>query len=561
MKRPRGPYISIQTKFAALILACTFFTTLVIGGVGIRTAISILDTNSTKIMNVTALDSANDLNNKMHTIVSDADKCSTYMLSKLKDRQELKSPGYRQAFLDDMEKVFYLICNTDDIVYSFGIQIDPEIASNVSNFFYYRPASDKSFIRANTFIWTDYDEIDSKVNWYYQAREAGTDLWLKPHYDEAYHSYVITYVKPIYVNDDFIGAIGMNIDFSHITEYLDRIRPYDGSIAFLLDNKGHVVYHRLYSAGTNFASISPSVSRLTQRIRTEHHSEELVDFNCPVRDNCYKLSWNTLENKMKLVIAAPNEAISSERIDLVKRIMSSSVIIAIVFFLLTMIEVQRIIRPIHKLRDYASSIAEGELNMALEPESNDEIGELTVSFSKNARALKQYVEQIKVLAYRDALTGAKSKVAYQEYIINADRIMEERIKPFSIIVFDVNNLKKINDAYGHTYGDKYIINCCYCFRKNFIHSPFFRIGGDEFVVFLYDNVDYADRYEILQSIENEMFEKNDPSNPAETRISAAYGIADFDPKTAPKGMTFSQLFDIADERMYEKKKEMKGKDL
>ena len=558
MKRIRGPYMSIQTKFALLILACTFFTTLVIGGVGIRTAVSILDTNSTKIMNVTAFDSASELNSKMRTIALDADKCARYAVSKINDWRDLKEAKYRMAFLDDLDKFFYLLDSSDDIVYSFGIQLEPEITSEDSNFFYYRPAGDKSFIRAPKYNWYDYDKSDSKVSWFYQSKDAGTELWLKPHYDEDYQSYVITYVKPIYKDDVFLGAIGMNIDFTYITEYLDRIKPYEGSIAYLLDNKGHVVYHRFYEAGMNFASLSPSISSLTQRIRTEHNSEKLVDFECPVKGNCYRIVWNTLENNMKLVISAPSDTINADRKELVKVIMSAAIIITIVFFALTMFLVQRIIRPIHKLRDYASGIAEGNLDMTLEPESNDEIGELTISFSKNAKALKEYVEQIKVLAYRDALTGAKSKLAYQEYILNAEHIMEERTKPFSIIVFDINNLKKINDVYGHTYGDRYIINCSYCFRKNFIHSPFFRIGGDEFVVFLYDNSDYTERYKILSSIEKEMFEKNDPENPVESRISVAFGIADFDPETAPENMTFSQLFDIADERMYEKKKKMKG---
>ncbi|ETP71618.1 diguanylate cyclase (GGDEF) domain-containing protein [Lachnospiraceae bacterium JC7] len=558
MKYIREPYISIQTKFATLILACIFFTILVIGGVGIHTSISILDTNSKKIMNVTALDSASSLNNKMQNIVQNADKSSSYALSKLNDWQDLKDPEFRRSYLNDIENVFNIIARTEDIIYSYGIQLNPEISSSDSNVYYYRPAGGEGFIQAEKLDILRYDRQDSKVSWYYQAKDAGTEIWIKPHYDDVYKSYVISYVKPMYKDGVFIGVVGMNIDFSYITEFLDSIMPYEGSIAFLLDNKGHVVYHRNLVAGTNFASLSPDIGRIAQRIRTEHHSEELVSMRCPDNgEECHKLTWYTLKNNMKLVIAAPSEAINAERITLMRNIASASILITIVFFSLTMMMVQRIIRPIHKLKDYASEIADGKLDLILEPESNDEIGDLTVCFRKNAQALKEYVEQIKVLAYRDALTGTKSKIAYQEYLINAERIIQERSKPFSIIIFDVNNLKKINDAYGHTYGDKYIINCCYCFRKNFIHSPFFRIGGDEFVVFLYDNEDYQKRYSILESIEHEMFEQNIPDNPVERRISAAYGIADFDPESAPEDMNFARLFDLADERMYEKKKEMK----
>ncbi len=557
MKLIREPYISIQTKFAMLILTCIFFTTLVIGGVGIRKSISILDTNSTKLMNVTALDSARYLNNQMQTIAENADKSASYAISKLDDWKNLEDPVFRQEFLDDMDSVMNIIAGTDDIVFSYGLQLNPDISSSDANFYHYRPGSDESFIKAKKIDFTSIDKSDPKVFWFYEAKETGTDVWIKPYFNKIYHSYVISYVKPMYKDNVFIGAIGMNIDISSITNFLGHIKPYDGSIAFILDNKGHVVYHPYIQAGSNFASLSSSINKITQRIRTEHHSEDLVDMDCTVKDKCFKISWHTLDNRMKLVIGTPAEVINSERITLMNEILSSSVVIAVVFFTLTMIMVQHIVRPIKKLKDYAAKISDGKLDLFLEPESNDEIGDLTVCFTKNASALKEYVEQIKVLAYRDALTGAKSKIAYQEYLINAERIIQERSKPFSIIVFDVNNLKKINDAYGHTYGDKYIINCCYCFRKNFIHSPFFRIGGDEFVVFLYDNEDYHKRYSILESIEHEMFEQNNPDNPVESRISVAYGIADFDPGTSPLDMHFSRLFDLADERMYKKKKEMK----
>lgn len=556
----REPYISIQTKFAALILTCIFFTTMVVGGVGISTSVSILDTNSTKIMNATALDAAGNLNNKMQNIIQNAEKSSSYAMSKLNDWHDLKNPEFRKRYLDDLDKVFNIISGTEDIIFSYGILLNPEISSVDSNIWYYRPASDEDFVRKDFLDIQQYDKDDNKVSWYYQVRDAGTDLWLKPHYDEIYQRYIISYEKPMYKDDVFIGIVGMNIDFTYITEYLDSIMPYDGSIAFLLDNKGHVVYHRSYDAGTNFASLSPEISSITQRIRTENHNDDLVNFTLPESKTAYRLAWHTLKNNMKLVISAPTESIDAERVELMIRIISASVIIAIVFFSLNMTMVQRIVKPIHKLKAYASAIAEGNLDLTLEPESNDEIGDLTLSFTRNAQVLKEYVEQMKVLAYRDALTGTKNKLAYQEYLINAERIMQNRSKPFSIIIFDVNNLKKINDVYGHNYGDKYIINCCYCFRKNFVHSPFFRIGGDEFVVFLYDNDDYDRRYSILDNIEHEMFEKNDAEIPVEDRISVAYGIADFDPETSPENMHFTQLFDIADVRMYDKKKEMKKKD-
>ncbi|SFG30274.1 diguanylate cyclase [Oribacterium sp. WCC10] len=556
MNKPRGPYISIQTKFAVLILACTLFTTTIIGSVGLNASVKLVDSSSVKILNLTASDSANYLNNKMHNMEQFVQRNSRYAAARIDQWQSLKKPLYRRKYLSDMEVALAYMTSYDDSIFSYYFQLDPDISSGVSGFSYFRTANEDDFIKYHTVDFTNYDEESPEVSWFYQAKYAGTDLWIRPHYDENYDNFMISYVKPVYKDGVFIGVMGMDLNFTSIIDYLDSIEPYTGSVAGLVDTKGHVVHHRYLKTGMNLGSVSPETTRITQRIRTENKSEEPVDFQ--YTGTSYKVIWRTLENNMKLVITAPSDSINAEKSAFITRMISASIMITLAFFLLTMVMVQHIINPIKKLRAFASGISEGKLDLQMTPESNDEIGDLTASVSKNAKELKQYIEQVKVLAYRDALTGAKSKIAYQEYVNNASIMMKSRTKPFSIIVFDINNLKKVNDLYGHTLGDRYIINCCYCFRKNFIHSPFFRIGGDEFVVFLYDTNDYDERYAILENIEQEMFAKDDPDNPIENRISAAYGIADFDPETSPMNMTFDELFDIADERMYEKKRAMKG---
>ncbi len=555
MDKPRGHFISIQTKFSVLILACTLFTALVIGGVGIRTSISIIDTNSLKIMDLTVSDSANFLNNKMRTMAQLVSENANYAQIKLRTYEDLKNPIYRHSYLQDLQNVLKLSASSDEFVYAYFLQLAPELSSGDAGIYCDRYTDTGDFSDAETINFENYESEDSMVNWYYEAREAGSAIWIKPHYDEKYDSNVISYVMPMYKNGVFIGALGMHIDFSSITDYMSSIEPYDGSNAFLMDNKGHIVYHKTLPVGTNLGSIDSQIRRISQRIRTERQSNGLISYM--VSNKEYKINWRTLENNMKLVLTAPSSSIDADRNGLIQRIIVAAISISFVFYIFTMALVRHIINPIKKLRQAASKLSEGDLDVSLKPEFNDEVGDLTVSFSKNATALKKYVEQVKVLAYRDSLTGVKSKTAYQDYVIQFTETIIERSKPFSIVVFDINNLKKINDWYGHNLGDKYITNCCACVTKNFKYSPIFRIGGDEFVVLIEDNSDYIDRYQILESIEREMKASCTKDNPVEYNLSIAYGIADFDPDTSPLDITFTKLFDIADAKMYEKKKEMK----
>lgn len=101
----------------------------------------------------------------------------------------------------------------------------------------------------------------------------------------------------------------------------------------------------------------------------------------------------------------------------------------------------------------------------------------------------------KDISNHDSLTKVLSRISYDNKIKDLDRkIREDPVSVrFAICECDLNNLKIVNDTFGHDKGDQYIINCCKAICDIFKHSPVYRIGGDEFVAILqsddYDNLD------------------------------------------------------------------------
>ncbi|MCQ2082296.1 MAG: GGDEF domain-containing protein [Lachnospiraceae bacterium] len=183
---------------------------------------------------------------------------------------------------------------------------------------------------------------------------------------------------------------------------------------------------------------------------------------------------------------------------------------------------------------------------------------LSITFGRLVETLRlnDLNKKLLVLSQTDSLTHVKNRTAYNqketEYdlkIANADSSL-----CFSIGVFDINNLKKINDTYGHEKGDLYIQNSCQFLCKAYKHSPVYRIGGDEFAVIL-TGADKKNQYEILNTMYDGMLKCNDTEELVERRISMAGGIAEYNPKT---DKCFADVFKRADEIMYNKKAEMKG---
>ncbi len=135
-----------------------------------------------------------------------------------------------------------------------------------------------------------------------------------------------------------------------------------------------------------------------------------------------------------------------------------------------------------------------------------------------------------------------------------ERIRNHEVEDFCVIVFDFNNLKMINDRFGHEAGDNYIKNGCKMICKKFAHSPVFRIGGDEFVAILegsdYEGSDYESRKNLLASFD-EIIDENNLMN----GVVIASGLAEY---RIHKDERVKNVFDRADKRMYERKIKLKA---
>ncbi|MBQ4382508.1 MAG: amino acid permease [Oscillospiraceae bacterium] len=154
------------------------------------------------------------------------------------------------------------------------------------------------------------------------------------------------------------------------------------------------------------------------------------------------------------------------------------------------------------------------------------------------------------VAYKDGLTGVKSKHAYVEYERDmAARIYDGTVEPFAVLVCDVNGLKHINDTLGHKAGDTYILSASQLLCEYYKHSPVFRIGGDEFAIIL-QGMDYEKRHETLEAI-NRQIELNLGTG----KVVASLGMTDYKPG---EDNTFHSVFTRADGLMYERKQQLKA---
>ncbi len=152
-------------------------------------------------------------------------------------------------------------------------------------------------------------------------------------------------------------------------------------------------------------------------------------------------------------------------------------------------------------------------------------------------------------AYADPLTGVKNKLAYLEALSDLEiRLQDKTLEEYGVVVFDLNDLKQINDAHGHDAGDESIKDACNMICRKYKHSPVFRIGGDEFAVIL-EGEDYNDRDALLES-----FDLMVEDNLKDGKTVVAGGMAVYCPDT---DHSYNDVFRRADKKMYERKMGLK----
>lgn len=183
----------------------------------------------------------------------------------------------------------------------------------------------------------------------------------------------------------------------------------------------------------------------------------------------------------------------------------------------------------------------------------NDVQQLIVGISNIDEQVKRDLEYVNNLTEArnevnlDALTGVKSRHAYidVEDQMNS-QIEDNNCKEFAVAIFDINDLKKVNDTYGHKAGDEYIKKGCAIICEIFRHCPVFRVGGDEFVVIV-QGKNYANLDKLM-----ELVQKKNAENLQTGDVVLAAGMARYE-----NDKSVAAVFERADVQMYENKSKLK----
>lgn len=163
-----------------------------------------------------------------------------------------------------------------------------------------------------------------------------------------------------------------------------------------------------------------------------------------------------------------------------------------------------------------------------------------VIFTKYAMKLE---EKILNESRTDKLSGLHNRYDLYNYL---DSINDKT--DYALAIFDIDNFKKVNDTYGHIYGD-YVIKEISKIAKNYSCDQFVaRYGGEEFIVIIKLDNDINKSFTIMEDIRSKIDEFTFDFNGIKSHITVSIGISKYQ-----EGIGNDDWIKNADEKLYEAK--------
>lgn len=561
---------SIRTRITSLTTAAILACALLIGTISVFTVKAREEQSAEQLMTLLCSAKCDVINNYLGSVEQSGETVSRYAfdsldvealaegdvigatgsgrsLTKRKRTQQQQETldAHLQKHVQAVKAVFDTISSSNSLL-SYYYRINPEISTNIQGFWYSKHDS------------VNYEELEltdisaysvddfARVGWYYLPIERGRPSWLNPYENKNLDTSVVSYIIPLYKAGTFIGLIGMDVSYDTLVDKISDLEVLDTGYAFLTDEKGKIIYHPVLENEVLIADVSSKLGAT----QYEEKSGKLISYTFGGIKK--KAAWGTLSNGLKLIVSAPATEINAGWRSLSWIIAIASLLIMAVFVWLTAESVRQVTVPLENLARASEQIAEGDYSVALSYEGSDEVGTLTRAFQQMADHLQFFFIDLDSKANRDALTSVRNKYSYDvfrreldEMIRNASQGQGE-FPAFAIGMFDCNDLKVINDSFGHEKGDIYLKNACQLICCIFAHSAVFRIGGDEFVAVL-QGEDLRDYEQIVQRFDHEAAQINLNAANAWEQVHVARGVARFEPD---RDATVDAVLRRADGLMY-----------
>ena len=384
---------SVRTKLIASILICSLFTAVLIGVIAISNSVRTAGKDAMTMMQLTGQKKTEEINSTIQKIEQSVDTLSEVAMSNFDYDSFRQSKDYADTYTETVQQAVLDFANHTNGAVTVYLRYNPNYSNPTSGVFAQRQSVDSELQCLTPTDFSMYDESDVEhVGWYYLPVQAKEAIWMSPYMNENINIYMISYVVPLFAEDGTsIGIVGMDIDFSQITDLVDETKVYQSGYAFLTDASAAVMYHKNADEGTKLSDLDSSLSKSADFIGDDGNQGKTMDYS--YKNVNKEFAFYNLDNGMKLVLTAPVSEIYAEAYGLAKLIIIAMIVAFVLSAVIGVIIGTGMTRPIRQLTAVIEQTAELDFRPTKEGgklrKQKDEIGNMATKIHIMRKKLRE----------------------------------------------------------------------------------------------------------------------------------------------------------------------------
>lgn len=389
---------SVRAKLIASILICSLFTSVLIGVLVISNSARTAGKDAMTKMQLTGQKKAEEINSTIQKIEQSVDTLSEVAMSNFDYDSFRQSKDYADTYTETVQQAVLDFANHTNGAVTVYLRYNPNYSNPTSGIFAQRQSLDSDLQCLTPTDFSMYDESDVEhVGWYYLPVQAKEAIWMSPYMNENINIYMISYVVPLFAEDGTsIGVVGMDIDFSQITDLVDETTVYQSGYAFLTDASGSIMHHKNVDEGTIITDLDSSLKKGADFLAEDGNQGKTLEYTYKNVDK--KLAFYNLDNGMKLVLTAPVSEIYSEAYGLAKMIILAMIVAFILSAVIGIVMGTGLTKPIRQL----TSVIEQTAALDFRPteagaklrKQKDEIGDMATKIHDMRKKLRAMMENL-----------------------------------------------------------------------------------------------------------------------------------------------------------------------
>lgn len=427
------------------------------------------------------------------------------------------------------------------------------------------PRQPRRYLRLNsingkaTQVSTESNIFDPRTRPWFSSREQNSNrhIWTSVYVDFSTQDLVVTRARQVLsVTGSFTGVVATDVSLLKLNRFISDLAVSENGLAFLVESNGELL------AASNVPNVRKTDDGKMQRMSVDDSGDELIkstykivlpkiasqghssatgtvtftDQSGEKINVAYKHITDNAGLDWIAVTAVPNRDILKGVTQQVYMVLILGLIAVVIAVLLGLVILMRVTRDISMLAHAVMDIEAPEVS-DLTLQRTDEIGVI-------ARSLMEMRHDL----LTDSLTGTANRAALELFVSQLLKNDQCPVPYFALLFIDLDNFKPLNDQHGHHKGDDALIEVAQRFEALMRpHDLLARIGGDEFVVVLTDNINQTSAEVIKERFENALAQPLTCLLPDNSlHLHASIGVAIY-PKD---GRDLKSLLITADKKMY-----------